>query len=88
MSFKFQRILLKNWLSSSKIFFLYLFLILLLRGDIKNWNIEITLVPSLQIRPENIESNHPENICDIVFEKAKGLGGKVDTISDYVEAVV
>ena len=40
------------------------------------WNIELTLVPSLQIKPRKCSA---ENMCDIIFEKAKGV---------YAEATV
>ena len=39
------------------------------------WNIELTLVPSLQIKPRKYSA---ENMCDIVFEKALGRVGKVN----------
>ena len=50
----------------------------------KGLNTEPTLAPSLQIKPKKYQ---PENICDIVFEKAKDLGGTVNT-SVYAEAAV
>ena len=49
------------------------------------WNIELTHVPSLQIKPKN---NQPENMGDIIFEKEKGRGGTVNRTSLYVEAAV
>ena len=33
-------------------------------------------------------SSQQENICDIVFEKTKGRGGKVNSTSVYAEAAV
>ena len=43
--------------------------------DIRGWNIELTFAPSLQIRPEDM--------CDTVFEKAKGPSETVSITSDY-----
>ena len=34
------------------------------------------------------ENTQPENVCDIVIEKAKGRGGKVNRTSAYEEAAV
>ena len=34
------------------------------------------------------ENTQPENMCDIVFEKAEGRRGKVNRTSVYVEVVV
>ena len=34
------------------------------------------------------ENTQPENICDIVFEKAQGRAGKVDKTSVYAEAAL
>ena len=34
------------------------------------------------------ENTQPENMCDIVFEKAKVHGGTVNRTSDYAEAAV
>ena len=48
-------------------------------------NIELTFVPNLQIKPKNIQ---PENMCDIVFGKAKGRGRTVNRVSFYAEAAV
>ena len=43
------------------------------------------LVPSLQIKPKNTE---PENICDVVFEKAKGRRANVNRRNVYAEAAI
>ena len=32
------------------------------------------------------ENNQPENMCDIIFEKAKDRGGRVNRSIDYAEA--
>ena len=34
------------------------------------------------------ENAQPENMCDIVFEKAEGRGGTVNKTSVYAEAAV
>ena len=34
------------------------------------------------------ENTQPENMCDIVFEKAKGCVGKVNRMSVYAEEAV
>ena len=34
------------------------------------------------------ENTQPENVCDIVFEKAKGRDGKINRTSVYAEAAV
>ena len=39
-------------------------------------HIELTFVPNLQIKPK--KNTRPENMCDIIFEKAKGRGRKVN----------
>ena len=49
---------------------------------IKVWNIELTLVPSLQIKLKN----YSENMCDIVSEKAECFCETVDRTSVYAEA--
>ena len=36
----------------------------------------------------NQKSSHPENMCDIFFEKAKDHGGTMNRASVYVEAAV
>ena len=43
------------------------------------------LLPVCKLDRANTQS---ENICDIVFDKAKGRGGTLNRISDYAEAVV
>ena len=40
------------------------------------------------IRTHNQENTQPENMCDIVFEKAKGRGGTVNRMSDYAQAAI
>ena len=40
---------------------------------------------SIKLSQENTQW---ENICDIVFEKTKGRGGKVNSTSVYAEAAV
>ena len=49
------------------------------------WNIELTFAPSLQMKSKNTQ---PENMCNIVFEKAKGCGRTVNRASVYAEAAV
>ena len=49
-------------------------------------HIELTFVPNLQIKPKKILSQ--KKMCDIVFEKAKGRGRKVNRASVYAEAAV
>ena len=36
----------------------------------------------------NRKNTQPENMCDIVFEEAKGRGGTVNRTSFYAEAAV
>ena len=43
------------------------------------------LLPVYKLSQKNTQ---PESICDIVFNKAKGRGGKVNKTSVYAEAVV
>ena len=43
------------------------------------------LFPVYKLRRENTQ---PENMYDIVFEKAKGCGGKLNRTSVYAEAAV
>ena len=43
------------------------------------------LLPVYKLSREN---THPENICDIDFEKAKDRGGTVNRISFYADAVI
>ena len=47
--------------------------------------IEIILLLSFQVSRENTQ---PENICDIVFEKAKSRGGTINRRSVYAESAV
>ena len=42
----------------------------------------------LQVYKLSRESTHPENMCDIVFEKTKGGDGTVSRASVYAEAAV
>ena len=51
-------------------------------------NIKLTFVPNLQINIQPEKNTQPENMCDIVFEKAKGRGRTVNRASVYVEAAV
>ena len=48
-------------------------------------HIEFTFIPNQQIRPKNTQ---PENMCDIVFEKAKGRSRTVNRASVYAEVAV
>ena len=41
-----------------------------------------------QIYKLSRENTEPENMCDIVFEKINGCGGKVNRMSVYAEAPV
>ena len=43
-------------------------------------NTELTLLPSYKLSTKNTQ---PENMCDIVFDKAKGCGGTVNRTSVY-----
>ena len=46
-------------------------------------HIELTFVPNLQIN-----NTQTEKMCDIVFDKVKGRGRKVNKASVYAEAAV
>ena len=46
---------------------------------------ELTFAPNLQLSRKNTQ---PEKMCDIIFEKAKGRGSKVNRASVYAEAAV
>ena len=48
-------------------------------------NIELSSVPNLQTK---LKKYSARNICDIVFEKAKGCGGTVNRASVYADAAV
>ena len=48
-------------------------------------HIELTFVPNYKLSRKNTQ---PEKMCDIVFEKAKGRGRKVNGASVYAEAAV
>ena len=48
-------------------------------------HIELTFVPNLQTKPKNTQ---PEKMCDIVFEKGKGRGRKVNRACVYAESAV
>ena len=48
-------------------------------------HIELTFAPNLKIKPKKTQA---EKMCDIVFEKAKGRGRKVNRASVYAEAAV
>ena len=46
---------------------------------------ELTFFPTYKLSRKNTQ---PENMCDIIFEKAKGHGRKVNRASVYAEAAV
>ena len=48
-------------------------------------SVQILQVPANKLSRKN---THPENMCDIVFEKAKGRGGTVNRTCVYGEAAV
>ena len=48
-------------------------------------HIELTFVPNLQTKPKNTQ---PEKMCDIIFEKGKGRGRKVNRACVYAESAV
>ena len=35
-----------------------------------------------------LDDTHPENMCDIIFEKAQGCAGKVNRTSVYAEPAI
>ena len=48
-------------------------------------HIELTFVPNLQMKPKKYSAR---KMCDIVFEKAKSRGRKINRASVYAEAAV